>query len=242
MLLNKFRQQEKDALATQRELDALNAQKWNGAWISCEPFQYGWIRDWELRPDIAARDDANDFRIVLKHIGTNQWSKDRDFTWDHSRYCRSNKRLRKPMDLPQLKPITVRPVSQVCNEEEGWPIDVPERLKKRFYRHEINAPYCNCFGPHQYYRPAHYKFRTPWMFQLRVRPAFISKVPAVSGDLETKIARLKQHRDVNQYLNLLNRMRGCSNRDDRGGNRSRLALQIAEKELRQEQYEPTPDA
>ena len=238
MLPNKILQQQKDALATQRELAALYKQKWTGAWVPCEPFQHGWIRDWELRPDIAARADAENFRLILRHIGSQQWSKERDFLVYR---CGKSRRNRPEMPPPSLQTIAVRPHSET-GEEIGWPKTLPVHLKKWFYYHSVNAPYCNCYRRGQYYRPAHYYFRTPWMFQLRVRPAFISKVPACDGDLETRIARLEQHMTANQYWPVICRMHGHSYHDYREDVCPRLVGNILEKELRQELYEPNPDA
>ena len=236
MNLNKYQRREKDALATQLELNRLIRERWSGRWVECKPFQHGWIRDWTLRADVACRKDAGDFRLILKHIGHDQWCRDRDFMTSHWQ----NRRRRIPMDAPPLTPICVRP-DRFTGEEDGWPEEMPQSLKKWFYYHGVDAPYCNCFRRGQYYRPAHYYFKTPWMFETRVRPAFISRVPDVSGDMESKIARLEQHMEANQYYRLLAHMHGRSHwRDDRGDNRTRLKNRQLNKELQSEaEYEPS---
>lgn len=233
MLLNKYEQREKDALATSTELNELSRRSWEGRWIECEPFQHGWIRDWVLRGDVARRKDAEDFRRILKVIGTNQWAKEREFlgySWA------AWHRRRVPMDLPPLRPIDVRP-DPFTGEETGWPKELPVSLKKWFYYHNVNAPFCNCYRRGQYYRPAHYVFKNPWMFELRIRPAYISRVPDVSGDMETKIARLEQHMEANQYWRLLSNMRGHSWRYSR---REDLRRTITKNQLDRELAEELP--
>ena len=104
MLLNKVQQRNKHALATYRELNTLHHRRWREKWVPCEPFQYGWIRDWDLRPDVAAREDAADFRKILKHIGSSQWCKTQDFQG-----AGFGRKKRVPMDPPPFRPIDVRP-------------------------------------------------------------------------------------------------------------------------------------
>jgi len=68
------------------------------------------------------------------------------------------------------------------------------------------------------------------MFQLRVRPAFISKLPAVDGDLESKIALLNRHMECRQYWPLLHHMRDYG-WDRRGDTRAARLARIENKEL-----------
>ena len=238
MLLNKHKQREKDALATQRELNELCRNRWTGRWVDVPPFQHGWIRDWTLRDDVSRRDDADDLRRILKRINNSQWSKDREFLGYNWHPNRHGGRKRVPMDPPRLSIIEVRPDPQT-GEETGFPADLK---KKWFYRHGINAPYCGCYAHRQqYYRPAHYVFKNPWMFELRIRPAFISRVPDVSGDIESKIARLDQHMEANQYWKLLCRLHGHAVRCryERESYRSSLHRRAVDKETRLELEEIT---
>lgn len=217
-------------MAVEREINALCKQRWNGRWQPCEPFQYGWIRDWVLRPDVAARDDAENFWKILKVINTQQWSKEKDFTcprWT----AKKLRSARMPMDLPPLKPIRVRH-DPFTKEESGWPKELPVSLKKWFYYHGVNAPFCNCFrGGH--YRPAHYMFRTPWMFELRTRPAIISRLPMIDGDLESKLDRLNNHMRAHQYWAVLRHERGHP-RNARLDERPRLITRQLDKETSEE--------
>lgn len=207
MLLNKYKRREKDAIATSDELDKLYRDRWKERWIECVPFQYGWIRDWTLRSDIKDRKDAESFRAILEVVGTQQWAKDRDFLG----YPSQRRARRAPMAPPWLKSIEVRP-DPYTGEETGWPASLPVSLKKWFYYHTVNAPFCNCLRSGQYYRPAHYTLKYPWMFELRVRPAFISRIPDVIGDMESKMKRLEQHMEAHQYWRLLAHMSGHSSR------------------------------
>lgn len=229
MLLNKYQERQKEALATQRKLNDLCRQKWSGAWVPCLPFQHGWIRDWELRPDIAARKDAGDFRSILRHIGTNQWCSEKEFHYRRGRKVKRSPWL--PLPPPSLKPISIR-FDPVTGGEIGWPDSLPQHLKKYFYYHPVNAAFCNCFRRGQYYRPAHYTFRTPWMFQLRIRPAFIDKLPLCDGGLESQIVRLEQHMQYNQFWPLIYHMRGRDNYD-RGDARPLLLTRALDQELKE---------
>lgn len=214
MLLNKYKKREKDALATQRELNALREDRWTGRWVPCEPFHYGWIRDYVLRPDIAARADAKIFRDIIARIGGSQWSKENDFTVPKSWHGKL-RRIRVPMCGPGLSTIEVRP-DVATGTEQGWPF--PESYKKWFYRHSgIDHGRCGCYSPFKWFVPDHYIFKTPWMFEYRIRPAFISKMPAADGTRESRLSVLNRHMESKQYWRLLQNIRGQYHRgsDDR---------------------------
>ena len=68
MFLNKHKQREKDALATQRELNELCRNRWTGRWVEVPPFQHGWIRDWTLRDDVSRRAVDKETRLELEEI------------------------------------------------------------------------------------------------------------------------------------------------------------------------------
>lgn len=53
------------------------------------------------------------------------------------------------------------------------------------------------------------------MFQLRIRPAYISKLPACDGDLDTQIAQLRQHMYCNNFYPLISHLHGHSAYDGR---------------------------
>jgi hypothetical protein len=183
---------------------------------------------------VAARADAADFRKILNHIGCHQWSKTQDFL-----VRGFGRKKRVTLDPPPLRPIEVRP-HYSTGEEIGWPKDLPESLKKWFYRHECNAPFCCCYPKDRRFRPAHYSFRSPWMFQLRIRPAYISKLPACDGDLDTQIAQLQRHMDCNNFYPLISHLHGHSAYNGRDNlRRAKLAEDTAQKELRTELYEST---
>lgn len=191
---NKHVAKQKIALATHRKLNELYDQKWKDHGVPCTPFQHGWIRDYVLRPDVARRDDAQDLQAILNVIGGDQWSKTKEFLGYSSRGAKP------PLPPPPLRTINVRRELWGSEfRETGWPKELPPSFKKWFYYHGINAPFCNCFSKQQYYRPAHYTFRTPWMFDLRIRPAFISSLPYVNGDVETQIAELNRRMKLQQY-------------------------------------------
>ena len=238
MYPNKFEKREKDARATQRAINKLCKERWSGGWIEVPPFQHGWIRDWTLRDDVSRRADAGDLRLILDRINNQQWCKERDFL-GHS-WGNRGRRNRVPMDTPGLRVIEVRP-DPYTGEETGFPANLK---KKWFYYHGVNAPFCSCYARKdrvQYYRPAHYQFRHPWMFELRIRPAFISRVPNVDGDMESKLARLEQHMQANQYWPLLARLHGHSvrYRYDRESFRGALHRKITDRETVNELEEIT---
>lgn len=226
MLLNKYKQREKEALALQAEIHELNKLRCTGRWQPCEPFQHGWIRSYTLRPDIAARKDAQVFRDILKVSDNEQWCINQDFNTP-THWLKSHKiKQRRPMDPPGLKSITVRP-SPETGEEVGWKL--PQHYKKYFWYHSVNSD-CGCLG-RQYYRPSHYTFRTPWMFDYCIRPAFISKLPLVDGSLESKLDVLENHMRYKQYWPLIEHMRGRSH-DRREDIREELRSWHQHKELR----------
>jgi len=78
------------------------------------------------------------------------------------------------------------------------------------------------------------------MFQLRIRPAYISKLPACDGDLDTQIAQLQRHMDCNNFYPLISHLHGHSAYNGRDNlRRAKLAEDTAQKELRTELYEST---
>lgn len=198
--LKKFRQASKDYSAASRSLHT--------GLEPCEPFQHGWIRQFELREDVARRWDAHIFLSILKVINTRQWCRHQDFTTRFGRKVL-------PMDPPALDVIHVNltPVDRlgrsVSNEtiinlrgvpyaETGW--SLPEHYKKWFTFHDRSS--CRCarffrrtaFGFYPTIRP-HYTFSTPWMFELKVRPAIISEVATIRAEQQSKMDRISQMMD-----------------------------------------------
>ena len=204
MLLNKYQQRQKTALAHSRELNKLCRGRWTGQWQPCTPFQHGWFRDYVLRDDVSRRRDAADLKLILAQVGSRQWCKEHDFTtrvWGGKGRGKTE-----AMPPPAIKPLVVRK-DRYTGEEIEWPL--PQGFKvKYFHYHPVNAAWCDCFGRNMYYRPAHYYFKFPWMFDLRIRPAIISKLPVVDGDVESRIAWLENHMEHYDEWNVLRHMLG----------------------------------
>lgn len=205
---NKHEKKEKHILAVDRELTELYKVKWHGAkWIPCKPYQHGWIREYVLRDDVARSVEAPDMKRILKAICHKQWCKEKSFEVPKSRRKCDKKHL-VPMDPPPIEPIQVRPHPTYPQQELGW--SLPESYKKWFIRHAANAPYCQCYKKGQYYRPAHYVFRFPWKFELRVVPAFITKTLDVDGDTQSMIDQLTAHMYNYNGYPLLAHLKGYS--------------------------------
>ncbi len=227
---HKQKQREKDILATVRQLYELEDLRYKTGWEDCKPFQHGWWREWTLREDVAKRPDAKNLWKIRKHVAaTRQWCRTKDFVVSKSR------KTRVEMDPPPIYPIRLS-VDPWTGEQTGWPIELPEEFKaKYFYYHPVNSPHCNCYKK-AYYRPAHYSFKTPWMFELRIRPTIITRVPITLGEIDSQIKRLSEYMQFKQYWPAYRRLRGFKS-DWRKDNRDKLIIKELDKQEYNHSYE-----
>ena len=94
-------------------------------------------------------------------------------------------------------------------EMDGWPSELPKGFQQKwFYFHSVNAPFCHCYPHLQYYRPAHFCFRYPWMLEAPVRKAYVSHTTPADGELESKLSYIDRRIEDKQYRPLLTRLSG----------------------------------
>lgn len=206
---------DKQLMRLDKELRAL----WRKRWIRVsldEPIQRGWRRFHVLTPKAENRADKEALLALLKIIGTNQFRNSPNFS-----RRRGRGRRKRFIEIEQpLRKITIG---------EWERLQLPEAWRL-YFREE---------------QQCHYRswrdvliFRSPYIFELRVEPYWITEVCIPDPEIEQRIAEIDgwlRHRNATHRLN---RIRGYRSHWFVQGRREILE-KIAQRELREANQNPS---
>ncbi len=175
------------------------------------PYQQGWYRTFELRPEIYHREDIGDLERILSHINVIQRSRRRDFKTRSSKCGK----------VWTVQGIRLKPISRF-----HWSkLNYPEEYRKYF-----SISYYECGG--NWY--PQYQFRHLWMVDLVVHPHMVTHQKVVQPEVESRRDRLDELFEQNHLFERLSRLHGKP-ASWRGLNtdRQKLAERIDQREIRE---------
>lgn len=180
--------QEKALLEMDRERDRLYGLLYQKEYIELDPpYQQGWRRTFEMRADVAAGSQADQFAEILKLINTVQFSLRKDF--------KIKKRYK------GKKVYRAREQSLNCLGEQQW--------EKLVSRHRALFYEIWNVDKRTGYRKS-YVFAEPWRYVLKVRPNMITRLVRINPDLESRCRQLDGMISSNHLQPAINRLKGVS--------------------------------
>lgn len=134
------------------------------------PRKVGYKKSFRLRDDIARRKDAHVFQQILDEINDTVYSKDPDFKV-HTKYGFTN------LEGPTLRFIT----------QHRWDKLLHFRLqhRKHFAYRSEQVPARYPFSGYRY--QSGYKFLLPWMFEVETTDHYITTLPTIYPEVESRL-------------------------------------------------------
>lgn len=204
MNINKYETEFKHARALMHELNELYKKKWNIVAIKLDkPIHHGFVRSLELRDDVKYRKDYAKIKEVVEFIGQRK-------AYHHSEDFIIKHRKSKNEKHASLKSI-LDPRFKFYFSEEKRTSDIAkiETMKKYLNIHRTLFE-CNCSDESkclpQHFR-VHYTFSYPWMLKEVTKPHFLTHYTPLDGEIESRLQKIRQEMDANNYYKLLDHRR-----------------------------------
>lgn len=199
---------EKSYKKLSRQLQELYDAKYSKGYITLEtPRRCGWKKYFILRDDISNRSDAHIFRCILDRINDTVYSRDINF-------------LTKDWKTGKYVPIEHKLKILSLNEYNN----LDDVSKKYFYKSTFKIKIWNTER-----NVIGYCFRYDWMFVEKIAKHYITKLPILDNEIESRIKELENYiRSHNLYSKLYPSCRDA----EYMLRKSLLQDKMAEKEMR----------
>ncbi|MES2479977.1 MAG: hypothetical protein V4561_12885 [Bacteroidota bacterium] len=152
------------------------------------PYQKGWVRTFELRPDIAESKNADFYRALLSKINSRQYSNVK-----HFKTKRRKHRKKIWIDKPQM--LQEFDMWQWSRNAEKF----SEKEKLLFYPKEYWCSMSKTIT-------VKYVFIEAWRFMLKVRPNIITHQRMIDEVLEQEISCIDKHIDAHFLEGRINKL------------------------------------
>ena len=177
--------EDKKALALERELNKLLELSWKAPIIPLEkPYQNGWIKFYVLRDDYTRRTDTNVYLRILKEVGIERFSRNKNFLDKNGR------------------PLT--PGLKIIGKNEWDKLGWPEHYKKYFYYglHPVETRW-GTGGTREGYKLTH----TFYLVEA-IRPHMVTHTKVIYPDVQKRIREIYNTFEHKQYWSRLWHLKG----------------------------------